>query len=101
MSASGNRQGADVPPGDAGGLVGRRHELRLLRQAVTLRRPLLLLGPPGVSKTTMLRVLAGPVADDREAAHGVTGDEQPRPPGLGGTFDPALALRGGYRPWPS
>lgn len=39
--------------GDAAGLVGRRHELRLLRQAVTLRRPVFLLGPPGVSKTSI------------------------------------------------
>lgn len=92
-----------MPPGDAAGLVGRRHELRLLRQAVTLRRPVLLLGPPGVSKTTMLRVLAGPVADDRDAVHWVTGDEQLSAHVLVGTFDPSLVLREGYRAehfWP-
>jgi MoxR-like ATPase/Mg-chelatase subunit ChlD len=102
MSASGHRQGAGAP-GDAAGLVGRRNELRLLRQAVTLRRPLLLLGPPGVSKTTMLRVLAGRAADDRDAVHWVTGDEQLSAHVLVGTFDPALVLREGYRAehfWP-
>ncbi len=70
---------------------------------MTLRRPLLLLGPPGVSKTTMLRVLAGPVADDREAVHWVTGDEQLSAHVLVGTFDPSLVLREGYRAehfWP-
>lgn len=97
MSASGRRGDSDVPAGDAGGLVGRRHELRLLRQAVALRRPLLLLGPPGVSKTTMLRALAGPAAPDRDPVHWVTGDEQLSAHVLVGTFDPALVLREGYR----
>ena len=70
---------------------------------MTLRRPLLLLGPPGVSKTTMLRVLAGRAADDRDAVHWVTGDEQLSAHVLVGTFDPALVLREGYRAehfWP-
>ncbi len=70
---------------------------------MTLRRPVLLLGPPGVSKTTMLRVLAGPVADDRDAVHWVTGDEQLSAHVLVGTFDPSLVLREGYRAehfWP-
>jgi MoxR-like ATPase/Mg-chelatase subunit ChlD len=89
--------------GDTAGLVGRRHELRLLRQAVTLRRPVLLLGPPGVSKTTMLRVLAGPAAQGRDPVHWVTGDEQLSAHVLVGTFDPSLVLREGYQPahfWP-
>ena len=98
-----HRPGTAAVAGDTAGLVGRRHELRLLRQAVTLRRPVLLLGPPGVSKTTMLRVLAGPAAQDRDAVHGVTGDEQLSAHVLVGTFDPSLVLREGYRPehfWP-
>jgi len=88
---------------DTAGLVGRRHELRLLRQAITLRRPVLLLGPPGVSKTTMLRVLAGPAAQGRDPVHWVTGDEQLSAHVLVGAFDPSLVLREGYQPehfWP-
>ena len=97
-----HRHGSGAPA-DTAGLVGRRHELRLLRQAVALRRPVLLLGPPGVSKTTMLRVLAGPTAQDGEAVHWVTGDEQLSAHVLVGTFDPSLVLREGYRAehfWP-
>ncbi|HET9972555.1 MAG TPA: AAA family ATPase [Streptosporangiaceae bacterium] len=74
-----------------------------MRQAVTLRRPVLLLGPPGVSKTTMLRALAGPAGCDHDAVHWVTGDEQLSAHVLVGTFDPSLVLREGYRPehfWP-
>jgi MoxR-like ATPase len=82
------------------GLIGRRHELRLLRQAVTLRRPVLLLGPAGVSKTTMLRTLAGPAGHDRDAVHWVTGDEQLSAHVPAGTFDPSLVLRQGCRPKP-
>jgi MoxR-like ATPase len=98
MSASGRRIGGDGgPAGGAAGLVGRRHELRLLHQAVSMRRPVLLLGPPGVSKTTMLRALAGPHAPGRDPVHWVTGDEQLSAHVLVGTFDPALVLREGYR----
>ena len=79
------------------GLVGRHNELRLLHQAVRMRRPVLLLGPPGVSKTTMLRALAGPHAPGQDPVHWVTGDEQLSAHVLVGTFDPALVLREGYR----
>jgi MoxR-like ATPase len=102
MSEPGRPQGSDAVD-DTAGLVGRRHELRLLRQAITLRRPVLLLGPPGVSKTTMLRVLAGPAAQGRDPVHWVTGDEQLSAHVLVGTFDPSLVLREGYRAehfWP-
>lgn len=102
MSGPESLQGSGAAD-DTAGLVGRRHELRLLRQAVTLRRPVLLLGPPGVSKTTMLRVLAGPAAQGRDPVHWVTGDEQLSAHVLVGTFDPSLVLREGYQPehfWP-
>jgi MoxR-like ATPase/Mg-chelatase subunit ChlD len=97
MSGRDNPRGSGAAAGKTAGLVGRRHELRLLRQAVTLRRPVLLLGPPGVSKTTMLRELAGPAGHDHDAVHWVTGDEQLSAHVLVGTFDPSLVLREGYR----
>jgi MoxR-like ATPase/Mg-chelatase subunit ChlD len=97
MSGPDTRGGSGAAAGKAAGLVGRRHELRLLRQAVTLRRPVLLLGPPGVSKTTMLRQLAGSAGHDHDAVHWVTGDEQLSAHVLVGTFDPSLVLREGYR----
>ncbi|MGH3183964.1 MAG: AAA family ATPase, partial [Streptosporangiaceae bacterium] len=103
MSEPRNHPESGATAGEAVALVGRRHELRLLRQAVTLRRPVLLLGPPGVSKTTMLRALAGPAGHDRDGVHWVTGDEQLSAHVLVGTFDPSLVLREGYRAehfWP-
>lgn len=101
MAAPGSGGDQREPSTGATGLVGRRNELALLRQAVRLRRPVLLVGPPGVSKTTMLRTLAGQAGlaepRDHDPVHWVTGDEQLSAHVLVGTFDPALVLREGYR----
>jgi MoxR-like ATPase len=87
-----------LPPAVADAVVGRRRELSLLLSAVRLRKPVLLVGPPGVSKTTMLRVLAGHLGHDAQRFIWVTGDEQLTAHSLVGTFDPALVLKDGYRP---
>lgn len=77
-------------------VVGRRAELRLLVGAIARGKAVLLVGPPGVSKTTMLRAVAqGRTGADRVVE--VTGDEQLTAQLLVGTYDPPLVLRAGYR----
>jgi MoxR-like ATPase len=88
-----------LPPAVADLVVGRRRELSLLLAAVRLGKPVLLVGPPGISETTMLRVLAGHLAEGGpDTFIWVTGDEQLTAHALVGTFDPALVLKDGYRP---
>lgn len=87
-----------LPAALAAQVVGRQAELQLLLDAVRLRRPVLILGPPGVSKTTMLRALARHLAGGPDAFSWLTADEQLTAHVLMGTFDPSLVLRGGYRP---
>jgi MoxR-like ATPase/Mg-chelatase subunit ChlD len=87
-------------PGPIGGeVVGRRGELRLLLTALERRKAVLLLGLPGVSKTTIVRALARQVGDDSSDRFlDVTGDEQLTAHALVGTFDPPMVLKDGYRP---
>ncbi|MBO0876983.1 MAG: AAA family ATPase [Pseudonocardia sp.] len=87
-----------LPAALADEVIGRRSELHLLLRSVELRRPVLILGPPGVSKTTMLRALARHLSHGSDAFGWLTGDEQLSAQALVGTFDPSLVLRGGYRP---
>jgi MoxR-like ATPase len=78
-------------------VVGRRAELRLLFGAIARGKAVLLVGLPGVSKTTMLRALARHHGTESDRFIDVTGDEQLTAHSLVGTFDPPLVLRGGYR----
>ena len=89
---------AELPAELASTVVGRRAELRLLLSAVRRGKAVLLLGLPGVSKTTMVRALARHLGTEPDRFVDVTGDEQLTAHALVGTFDPPMVLRDGYRP---
>jgi MoxR-like ATPase/Mg-chelatase subunit ChlD len=79
-------------------VVGRRTELRLLLAALARGKAVLLLGLPGVSKTTIVRALARHLGGGADAFVDATGDEQLTAHALVGTFDPPMVLKDGYRP---
>jgi MoxR-like ATPase/Mg-chelatase subunit ChlD len=79
-------------------VVGRRRELRLLLDAVEQRKALLLLGLPGVSKTTIVRAVARHFGGHDTRVFDVTGDEQLTAHALVGGFDPPMVISEGYRP---
>jgi MoxR-like ATPase/Mg-chelatase subunit ChlD len=81
-----------------GEVVGRREELRLLTGALAHGKAVLLLGLPGVSKTTIVRALAAHLGDGPDRFVDATGDEQLTAHALVGTFDPPMVLKDGYRP---
>jgi MoxR-like ATPase/Mg-chelatase subunit ChlD len=87
-----------VPWQVGGQVVGRRAELRLLFNALGHGKAVLLLGLPGVSKTTIVRALAGHLGDGPDRFVDATGDEQLTAHALVGTFDPPMVLKDGYRP---
>jgi MoxR-like ATPase len=76
-------------------VVGRRRELELVRAALASGAHILLEGPPGTGKSTVLRQVA-------QARHTpfvlVEGNAELTPARLIGSFDPALVLEQGYRP---
>jgi len=75
--------------------------MRLLQTALERRKAVLLLGLPGVSKTTIVRALARGAGEDGAPGDrfvDVTGDEQLTAHALVGTFDPPMVLKDGYRP---
>src|ERR1700730_1732601 len=76
-------------------VVGRQRELELLRAALASGAHILLEGPPGTGKSTLLRQVAA-------ARHAefvlVEGSAELTPARLIGSFDPALVLEQGYRP---
>lgn len=82
-------------------IVGRSLELQLLVSALKANRPVLLVGAPGTSKTTLLRNLVDEVNAQTGSTMGifsVTGDEQLTAHALVGTFDPSMVLKAGYHP---
>jgi MoxR-like ATPase len=87
-----------LPDDVANQVVGRRTELRLLLSAIEQEKAVLLLGLPGVSKTTMVRAVAGHLGDEPDRFVDVTGDEQLTAQALVGGFDPPMVIKEGYRP---
>ena len=74
-------------------VVGRRRELELLVAALAADRHMLLEGPPGTGKSTVLRALAD--ATGAEFVF-VEGNAELTPSRFVGTFDPARVLVDGY-----
>ena len=76
-------------------VVGRRRELESVVAALAAGRHLVLEGPPGTGKSTVLRA----VADEAEVPFEfVEGNAELTPARLIGTFDPAAVLAEGYSP---
>ena len=76
-------------------VVGRQRELELVRAALASGAHILIEGPPGTGKSTLLRQ----VAESRHTEFVlVEGSAELTPARLIGSFDPALVLEQGYRP---
>jgi MoxR-like ATPase len=100
MAATGDllgvpRAGADVRDRIAAHLVGRERELDLVLAAVAAGRDLILEGPPGTSKTTLLRAIT---AEWGIPLVFVEGNAELTPARLVGHHNPARVLREDYSP---
>lgn len=76
-------------------VIGRRSEIEQIVASLAAGRHLLLEGPPGTGKSTLLRRIASEL--DR-GFHFVEGNAELTPARLVGTFDPAAVLEAGYSP---
>ncbi len=75
------------------GVVGRAREAELVVAALMAGRHLLMEGPPGTGKSTMLRAVAATTGHGFEF---IEGNAELTPARLVGYFDPALILDRGY-----
>jgi MoxR-like ATPase len=75
-------------------LVGRRRETRVVLSALQSGRNIFLEGPPGTSKSTMLKAV---VEEAGLPFYWVTGNSDLTATKLLGNFDPALVLSEGYK----
>ena len=79
----------------AGRVVGRAREIELVVAALAVDRHVLLEGPPGTGKSTLLRAVADELGLGFEF---VEGNAELTPARLVGHFDPARVLSDGYDP---
>lgn len=76
-------------------VVGRQREIELTLAALTAQRHIVLEGPPGTGKSTLLRAIAQAM---NVGFVFVEGNAELTPARLAGTFDPARVLNDGYKP---
>lgn len=86
---------ADAPTVPPENVIGRAREIELLVAALECGAHVLLEGPPGTGKTTLLRAVA---EAEKTPFVFVEGNAELTPARLVGHFDPALVLERGYAP---